>query len=291
MRFWTSPWILDGVGLSRVRDAASTTSASMTRPASRVCGLGPGYLKSSILTRIFSFQLLGFFKEKFDETGTMVLPDGVDNILAEFVLSGNFDPFFDMGNQDQAGHGWCQFVMFVFAVCLIFNEIQWFIYFTDIMVVPADFGKQMIGANFRCCRFHQGPDDDRMMIGARRLDHESSKNRAVQICQFKKGNIRRIAECDFNQGNDAGGHDAGADSAHEAEDPVIEKFGAGQIGLIKINGCNQQNIEQPKLGTGRYKNFAFPAVLDPVCRHGAAYQENKENKAGCCQIPPRMRRP
>lgn len=42
MRLLTSPFIRAGVGFSKVREAASTTSANMTSAASRVRGLGPG---------------------------------------------------------------------------------------------------------------------------------------------------------------------------------------------------------------------------------------------------------
>lgn len=183
--------------------------------------LGAGISEIIYMNLIFSFQLFGFVIKISDEAGTVVLPDSVDYILAELVLFRNFNAFFDMGNQDQAGHGRGQFVVFIFAVLLIFNEIKRFINFADIMIVPADFGKQVIGTDFGCGGFHQGADDYRVMIGARRFDHEPSKNRPIQICQLEQGNIRRIAESDLNQGNDAGGHYACADSTHKAESPVI----------------------------------------------------------------------
>ena len=71
----------------------------------------------------------------------MVLPDSVDDYLAEFVFPGYFHAIFDMGYQNKAGHGWRQFIMLVFAGFLIFNEIQRFFAFADIMIIPADFGQ------------------------------------------------------------------------------------------------------------------------------------------------------
>jgi hypothetical protein len=42
-----------------------------------------------------------------------MLPDGVDNHLTQFVLPGNFNAVFDVGNQDQGGHGRGQLVVLV----------------------------------------------------------------------------------------------------------------------------------------------------------------------------------
>ena len=110
----------------------------------------------------------------------MMLSDGVDDKVTQFVFPGNLHTVFDMGDQNQAGHGRCQMVVFIYTTFLVFDEIQRFLNFTDIVIIPADFGQQVVRTNFRCCSFHKGSDDDRVMIGPRRFDHEPSQDRPIQ---------------------------------------------------------------------------------------------------------------
>ena len=60
--------------------------------------LGAGVAEVINVYRIFAFQLFGLFIEVLDVAGPVVLPDGVYNILTEFVCSGNFHTFFNMGD-------------------------------------------------------------------------------------------------------------------------------------------------------------------------------------------------
>ena len=71
--------------------------------------------------------------------GAVVLADGIGDHLTQFIFSGDFNPIFNVGNQDQTRHGRRKFVMPISAFSLVFNEIQGFLYFTDIMIIPANF--------------------------------------------------------------------------------------------------------------------------------------------------------
>lgn len=83
-----------------------------------------------------------------------MLDNGVDNRLAELVLGGDINSLFDVGDQDPFGHGWCQFVMPVHAAGLIFNKIQGFFDFTDIMIITAHLGEKRVGTDITGGRFN-----------------------------------------------------------------------------------------------------------------------------------------
>jgi hypothetical protein len=117
---------------------------------SRLFGLrsGPRIAEVVFLNGIGAFELLRFNEEIADQTGAVMLLDGVNNHLAQLVLFGYLNAVFDMGDQNQTGHGRCQFVMFVSTTGLVFDKIERFSHLTDIVVVAAYLGPQRVGADF-----------------------------------------------------------------------------------------------------------------------------------------------
>ena len=97
----------------------------------------------------------------------MVLPDRIDNCLTEPVLSGNLDAGFNMGNQNQARHGRCQFVMLIFSIALVFDEIQRLLDLADVVIIPAHLCQQGVGVYLGTRRFDHGTDDNGMVVGSR----------------------------------------------------------------------------------------------------------------------------
>ena len=159
-----------------------------------------------------------------------MLTYGVDDDLTQFMFFSDFNAIFDMRDEDQAGHGWRKLVVFILSDGLIFDKIERLSDLSDVMVVAANFCQQRIGSYFRCCRFNHRSDDDRVMIRARSLNHESSENGSIQVGQLQKGNIGGITESDFHKRRDARGEDTGNNTPDEGKSPIPEQFKSHKIG-------------------------------------------------------------
>ena len=81
-------------------------------------GLGPWPRISEIIDIdcILAFYDFGFSIKITDQAGAVVLLDGIDDHLPEFVFTGDLDAVFHMGNQDQCRHGRGQLVVLIPAV-------------------------------------------------------------------------------------------------------------------------------------------------------------------------------
>lgn len=94
------------------------------------------------LDGVFALLLLGLVIKIGDQTGAVVLLNRLDNGGPQPVAPRNFDAVFHVGHQNQARHGWCQFVVPVFNVLLIFDEVERLLDFSDIVIVAANLGQK-----------------------------------------------------------------------------------------------------------------------------------------------------
>ena len=83
-------WIFQGSGggFYRIR--------KHNQPGLTGLGLGARIPEIIDIDRILSSALLCFFIKEFDEAGTVMLLDGVDDHATQFIFTGNFNSVFDM---------------------------------------------------------------------------------------------------------------------------------------------------------------------------------------------------
>ena len=147
--------------------------------------LGSGIAIIVYIDGIFTFELFGFVIEVLDQTGAMMLTNGIGDVLSKFIPVRHVHSVFDVRDQDEGGHGRRQLIVPVAPTGLIFDKIGRFTDFPDIMIVAADLGEKGVGTDFSRGRFDHIPDDNGMMVGPGGFDHEFAHEGLVQVGQLQ----------------------------------------------------------------------------------------------------------
>ena len=117
-------------------DAASTASAISTKAATRVWGLGTGYLKySSVIGISYHDTLWPSIEIGLHGCAVMLLYFSLRSAAVYVLLQ--VQPLFNMRQQDQTAHARRDLFVFINGGYLIFNKIVGHFHFADIMVVGA----------------------------------------------------------------------------------------------------------------------------------------------------------
>jgi len=120
-----------------------------------------------------------------------MLPNNIGYLSAKFAGCREFASILDMGDDYQRTHPGGKFIVPVFSLALVFDEIEWFFDFADVMVIGADLAENGIGADcLRCC-FNHGTDNDGMMVAARRLDDHALKYGLIEVGELHEPDIGR----------------------------------------------------------------------------------------------------
>ena len=77
---------------------------------------------------------------------------------------------------------------------LVLAEVERVPALSDVVVVRARARQQRVGADGLRRVLHQRPDDDGVVVGARRLDDELLERRVVQVGQLQQLDVRGVAE-------------------------------------------------------------------------------------------------
>ncbi len=99
------------------------------------------------------------------------------------------------------------------------------------MVIGADLGQKRVGADGLGRRFHQGGDDNAVMVGAGRFNNHFLEKRLIEIGQLQQLDVCDKAEEALKNRGEAGHQDSGDETAEKAhgqtEDQIVEQM-AGQ---------------------------------------------------------------
>ena len=111
-------------------------------------------------------------------------------------------------------------IVFVLKAPDIFDEIERFFQFSNVVVVGADPCQKGIGGDGFGCSLDQAPDDDAMMIGPGRLKGQVLKEGIVEIGKFQELDIGGIPEETFDDRGQAEHQDGREDSPCKSHDEI-----------------------------------------------------------------------
>ena len=120
-----------------------------------------------------------FLVKKRYEAFPVMLTDDIDDIPAQVMVLGELDAFLHVRDEDEAAHGRGELFVAVFAVELVFDEVERLLDLSDIVVVGRDLGQKGIGADGLCRRFHHVAHDDAVVVGTGGLHHELLQERLI----------------------------------------------------------------------------------------------------------------
>jgi hypothetical protein len=89
----------------------------------------------------FMASFLSFIIKEGYEARSMVLADDVNDGFAQAVLPCQLDALFDMGDENQTAHRRGKLLMAILTIKLVFDEINRFLDFADIMIIGGNLGQ------------------------------------------------------------------------------------------------------------------------------------------------------
>jgi hypothetical protein len=167
---------------------------------------------------------LGLLIEVADETGTMVLLNDINDLLAETIFFGQSNAIFNVGYEYEAAHAGCELVVGVFSPLLVLNEIHGFLDFADVVVIGCHLGQYGIGIDRPRGSLHKVPNDDAVGVRLRGLDDEILEDGLLRVRQLQEFDVRRVGKKDFNNGCDSKDNKGGENASQEPKSAAVESL-------------------------------------------------------------------
>ena len=151
----------------------------------------------------------------------VVLTDQVDDRGGQAVFLSQRRAVAHVRDEDLRRHLRLGVVVRVLAH-LILLEVVGPLELADVVVVCAHSHEQRVRADGLCGGLGDVGDDDRVVIGARRLDHQPAQKRLIGIGQLQQLGGRHQVECSLQQRLNAHADDGGHKAAQRGEERAIE---------------------------------------------------------------------
>ncbi len=120
-----------------------------------------------------------------------MLTDKITNFLGQFMAQRHLKAFLDVADENKRAHRGAELVVPVQLPLLVFNEVFGLDDFPDIVEVGPDPNEQRIRLYGLGGFLGEVPDDEAVVVGARRPDHELAKERMVLIGELKEFHVGR----------------------------------------------------------------------------------------------------
>ena len=155
----------------------------MTRPASLVWGARAGVAVRLLadLVHVGVVLLLGLEVEVADQRVAVVLFDDLPDLgRAGVQLAGQLDAFLDVVDDDQRAHAGRQVLVDVELLVLVLDEVLGHLDLADVVVEGPGLDQQGVDADLLGRLLGQRGDDQRVVVGAGRLERPSGGRSATR---------------------------------------------------------------------------------------------------------------
>ena len=154
--------------------------------------------------------------------------------------------------------------MAIFLHTDIFNKIERFADFADIVIIGRHPGEQRIGADGFGRRLGQVADNNGMVIGTWSLYHQFAQHRGIHIGKFQQLDIGRIFEQGFHQRHQAGDQQRAKEATGKTKASLIKHLDIETAPRNELRGQHHTNIGQRQTPTGLIQAGPLGTVTHPV---------------------------
>ena len=155
----------------------------------------------------------------------MVLLDQVDDRLGQVVLPAQVDAVLDVADDDQRAHRRGELGVAVGRADLVLDEVVRLEHLADVVEIGPDADEQGIGADALGGRLGDGPDGDRVVVGARARRTSSWSSGMGVVAQLEQADARDDPQGTLEKGQAAAQEEAG----HQAPAAPPEAVAADQV--------------------------------------------------------------